>query len=64
MSFDINPLGNTLYLQQLEREVSELRARKKAGGPEKVRDAARPAATPSWIGLLRRAWQARPAAQS
>ncbi len=49
MSFDINPLGNTFYLQQLEREALQLKAIQQAAGHEETKAVARPARLKSWL---------------
>lgn len=57
MSFDINPLGNTFYLQQLEREISQLKAAQRAAGDAETKTAAQPARRESRFHLaIRSLW--------
>ena len=57
MSFDINPLGNTFYLQQLEREVAQMKAIRQVAGHEETKAAARPTRLKSWFSLaIRSLW--------
>jgi hypothetical protein len=49
MSFDINPLGNSLYLREIEREVSEIRAFQAAAVSEAGDITVRPSRRKSWI---------------
>ena len=57
MPFDINPLGNTFYLQQLEREVSQLKAIEQATLQDKAGATARSAGLKAWFGLaVRSLW--------